>query len=147
MDEVTTPPAPETTVPPPQTTPEVIPPTVEPSVPAVPVTPPTTPPGGFSIFKMMLFIIGALVIIGIIGAVILLKKAPVEQKPFQPPTSNNTPSIVPTPIRTPSDIATQSAFMKLDSDVTALDTGLHAYSVTDPSLSPPVLTLPLGFSQ
>lgn len=63
------------------------------------------------------------------------------------PTPIPTLTPTPTPIRRLSEVATQSAFLSLDSNVASLSTAISEYSVQDPSLSPPVLTLPLGFSQ
>lgn len=62
------------------------------------------------------------------------------------PTPIPTVTPTPTPIRLPSLLATQSAFLSLDTHVASLSTAIRDYSVQDPSLSPPVLTLPLGFS-
>ncbi len=63
------------------------------------------------------------------------------------PTPIPTLTPTPTPIRRHSQLATQSAFLSLDSNVASLSTAINDYSVQAPSLSPPVLTLPLGFSQ
>ncbi len=61
------------------------------------------------------------------------------------PTSTNTPS--PTPVRQLSAIASQSAFMVLDEKIASLSSSIKNYIIEDPSLSPPVLVLPLGFTQ
>ncbi len=55
------------------------------------------------------------------------------------------PTSTPTPIRILSTIATQSAFMALAQSHASLSAGLAATNLDDPSLSPPVLDLPLGF--
>lgn len=63
------------------------------------------------------------------------------------PTPMPTITPTPTPVRRLSQLATQSAFLLLDTNVASLSSAISGYSVQDPSLSPPVLTLPLGFSQ
>lgn len=51
--------------------------------------------------------------------------------------------IAPSPVRQIPAVATQSAFLRLDSSVASLTGAISAYSVEDPSLSPPVLEVPL----
>lgn len=58
------------------------------------------------------------------------------------------PEVSPTrPVRTLSTIATQSAFMALEQAHASLSASLTGTNLDDPSLSPPVLDLPLGFHQ
>lgn len=55
------------------------------------------------------------------------------------------PTPTPTPIRILSPIATESAFISLTQRHASLSAGLSVANLDDPSLSPPVLDLPLGF--
>ena len=85
------------------------------------------------------------IILGITGLVIYqvsLSPKPVQESVLPTPTSTPTP----TPTRLLSIIATQSAFTALDARVASLSASLRTESLEDPSLSPPVLDLPLGFS-
>ncbi|KKU82365.1 hypothetical protein A2973_01065 [Candidatus Gottesmanbacteria bacterium RIFCSPLOWO2_01_FULL_49_10] len=72
-----------------------------------------------------------------------LNRAP--RKTIQTPVPTQTPT--PTPRRELSIIASQSAFQSLDTSSQALMGAIRGYIPEDPSLSPPVLDLPLGFSQ
>ena len=56
-----------------------------------------------------------------------------------------TPS--PTPIRELSPVATQSAFISLETRLASVSAAITATNLDDPSLSPPVIDLPLGFVQ
>lgn len=51
------------------------------------------------------------------------------------------------PVRTLSAIATQSAFIALRETYASLSAGLTGTNLDEPSLSPPVLDLPLGLRQ
>lgn len=64
------------------------------------------------------------------------------------PTSmpNVAPSSSPAILRTPSAIASQSAFLELDAAINSLNAGITGYVVQDLTLSPPVLDLKLGFT-
>lgn len=57
------------------------------------------------------------------------------------------PTPTPTPVRILSTLATQSAFLKLEITIASLSSQLNNYVVDDPSLSPPILDLPLGFNR
>ena len=52
----------------------------------------------------------------------------------------------PTPVRTPSALATQSAFLALEQGVASLSAQITATQTQDQTLTPPVLDLPLGFT-
>jgi len=90
------------------------------------------------------WVIAAIVIVGFI---ILLGIRQVMQKPqvVVLPTPSPTASPTPTPIRKFSAIASTSAFTNLDTAVSTLFTSVKSYNTSDPSLSPPVIDLPLGF--
>jgi len=90
------------------------------------------------------WVIAAIVILGII---FLLGIRQVMQKPqvVVIPTPSPTASPTPTPIRQLSGVATTSAFLNLDTTVSSLSTSVKSYNTSDPSLSPPVIDLPLGF--
>lgn len=51
----------------------------------------------------------------------------------------------PTPIRVLSKFATESAFVSFEESVASLSAVIAGYPITDPSLSPPTLVLPLQF--
>lgn len=57
------------------------------------------------------------------------------------------PTPTPTPVRILSTIATQSAFINFENTIASLSSQLNNYVVDDPSLSPPVLDLPLGYTR
>lgn len=61
-----------------------------------------------------------------------------------------TPTLLPTetPVHRQIDpIATSSAYLKLEGYVASLSASLSAYQVENQSVAPPVLDLPLGFTQ
>lgn len=51
----------------------------------------------------------------------------------------------PTPIRKLSSFATDSAFINFEASVATLSAVTAGYPISDPSLNPPKLDLPLGF--
>ncbi len=55
------------------------------------------------------------------------------------------PTPSPTPIRELSAIATQSAFIFLETRLASVSAAITATNLDDPSLSPPIIDLPLGF--
>lgn len=73
----------------------------------------------------------------------LSDQAPIVSTPSPTPTVSPTPRIV----RVLSSIATESAFLSLESRVASLSAAIGNYVVEDPILSPPVLDLPLGFQR
>lgn len=58
----------------------------------------------------------------------------------------NGPSTTPAILRTPSAIASQSAFLELDAAINSLNAAITGYVVQDLTLTPPVLDLKLGFT-
>lgn len=89
--------------------------------------------------------IAAIIAIFLIGSLIVAGTKSTTPTPLVPtPTPTTIPT--PTPQRTPSAIASQSAFQTLDASVQSLANDLNGLSIRDPSLSPPVLDLPLDFS-
>jgi hypothetical protein len=52
----------------------------------------------------------------------------------------------PTPDLPPSPLATESAYMTLAGSVASLSADLRASVVSDPTLNPPAIELPLGFT-
>lgn len=118
----------------PTLTPPVEPPPVAPPAP-MPSTPRLTPE---VIAAIVVVVIGALLLLGLRFLAAQKPRSPaVVEKPLPTPT--------PTPVRLPSALATQSAFLKLEANVASLSSSIKNYVVDDPSLSPPVLELPLGF--
>jgi hypothetical protein len=54
----------------------------------------------------------------------------------------------PTPFATRKEslVASQAAFLRLNEAVQTMSAAIGSYNTQDPTLSPPVLELPLGFS-
>lgn len=108
---------------------------------------PTAPPAEATAPKPKLppAVIAAIVVIGL-GAffVLLLGNLQTGRRPVAP---TPTPTLIPTPTpeRIPSALATQSAFLKSETAVASLSSSVKNYVIDDPSLSPPILDLPLGF--
>ena len=92
------------------------------------------------VVAFVVFILGILVFFVIRGRFI---STPTQIVPTLTPTA----TVTPTPIRSFSIIATQSAFLELEEALSTLSADLQLYSVQDPALSPPELTLPLNFSR
>ena len=94
----------------------------------------------------MVWLVGAGVTIAGILLLILLRSlwpAP----PPNTPTIAPSPTPSPTPIRKLSPIATQSAFTSLEARLASVSAAISGTNLDDPSLSPPVIDLPLGFVQ
>jgi hypothetical protein len=96
--------------------------------------------------KFLPFILGIFAIITGIILFILLQQ--IQKKPEQPPpvTIIVTPTASPTPVRFATNISTSSAFTDLESSVASYAAKLSSFEQSDPSLSPPSIVLPLGFS-
>lgn len=91
-------------------------------------------------------IITALVVVLLgVGALLGIKMISSGRNKPMPVVEQTVPTPTPTPTHLPSALATQSAFLKLQANVASLSGAIKNYVVDDPSLSPPVLELPLGF--
>lgn len=93
-----------------------------------------------------LWTIAGAVTVTCILALLLIRNLLMAPKP-EPVTVAQSPTPTPTPIRVLSAIATQSAFLALEQAQASLSAGLAGTNLDDPSLSPPVLDLPLGLRQ
>lgn len=95
--------------------------------------------------KLVPILLGITVILlgGIYGMLISqVKKTPAATVVNATPTPTATPSISTTqPL---SGIATTSAFVNLESTVASLSSAINALNVSDTTLNPPTLDLPLG---
>lgn len=91
------------------------------------------------------FVAGGVIVIGVIVLIIVSKLINTTQKPQIQVVEAPTPTQ--TPVRMLSAIATQSAFVALEQTHASLSAALAGVNLDDPSLSPPVLDLPLGFGQ
>jgi hypothetical protein len=126
--------------------PEIMPQSTQPPnygpVHTAPQAPAQPPKAAFNIPPVA--IIAGVVIVLIIGSILFAtgKKQDVVVAPT--PTPTNTPT--PTPIRALSPFATQSAFLQFETAVTSLPGTIQGASIQDPTIDPPVLDLPLGFS-
>lgn len=76
---------------------------------------------------------------------VMSQSKPQQTAVVQTPTP--TPIATPTPIRQPSAIASDPQFIQFSAAVATLSAAISGYNQADPSLTPPTLDLPLGFSQ
>jgi len=85
------------------------------------------------------------VVCGIVAGVSIATQKPIPDTtaPFLSVTSPV--RATPTPIRTLSPVATDSAFLLVESKLASMTATLQTVQITDPSLSPPSIELPLGF--
>ena len=130
-----------------QPTPQPTPPLTSGPPPAPPPPmPPITPIALLDRLKSPYGLTAGILLLLVIGSLIFAttrKPVPVPIVPTPTPPLMPTP----TPVRQPSAIATQSAFLSLEASVSVLISDLNTLTLQDPSLSPPVLDLPLGFKQ
>jgi hypothetical protein len=110
-----------------------------------PVMSKETPATPHSLFTHPYIIIGIVVVVLIAGSFLFAttkhKVAPVVTIS---PTPTETP--VPTPIRTLTAFATGSAFLNFEKSTVALPGIIQNATLDDQTIAPPVLDLPLGFS-
>ncbi len=156
MENVPTPPlvsAPQGNPPAPEVMPPVAPVSTEtPEPPSIAPPPPPVPAitlkePWFSGNRAIGFILSVVLLVAAGTAAFLFYSRKTPKPPDQftvAPTP--TPQATPTPLRTLSSIATQSAFLSVESETASLSGDLQLYQIQDPSLSPPVMDLPLGFS-
>ena len=90
-------------------------------------------------------IAGVVVLIGIVGLIVIRNVYTPSPTPIVVKEETPTPS--PTPVRALSAIATQSAFLALVEAYASFSSSLAATNLDDPSLSPPIFDLPLGFTR
>ena len=109
------------------------------------VTPPSqqppvvaTPPK-WTFDKRYLFLI--LIVIGIVGGFFAARRQPT---PIALPTPTDTPTSTPK-AKPVVPFATQSAYLDLTKSVASLSGVIGTLQVSDTTLSPPTLELPLGF--
>jgi hypothetical protein len=125
----------ENSQPPPPLTPPI-----QPVIPEPTVQPPIVqPPIKRSFDLRYLFLV--LLIIGLGGAFFAMRRLPVSTPP---PTPSDTPT--PTPKLKPvTPVATQSAYLELTKGVASLSASISTMQVSDTTLTPPTVELPLGF--
>jgi hypothetical protein len=63
-----------------------------------------------------------------------------------PPSSDAPADTIPTPPPPPSALATESAYLELSGSVASLSSALRGALINDPTLNPPAIELPLGFT-
>lgn len=121
----------------------------EPMVVAPPQVVPAAPKEPWFSGNRAISLILSVVVLVVAGTAAFLFYARKAQKPLNQVMIAPTPMPIatPMPLRIPSAIATQSAFLSLEAQTASLSGDLQMYQVQDPSLSPPVMDLPLGFSQ
>jgi hypothetical protein len=88
-----------------------------------------------------IFVIIIILLLGISGFLYYQKQHqnPVTMQPTPTPTETSVNKLV-------NPIATSSAFIELENSVASLSAKINSYNANDPSLSPPVIDLSLGFS-
>jgi len=94
--------------------------------------------------KLVPILLGIAVVLlgGIYGLLVSQIQKPDKTQPAVTPTPVAEPSIATTqPL---SGIATSSAFMALEQSVASLSSAINALNVSDTTLNPPALDLPLG---
>lgn len=119
-------------------------PSIQESVPPVQSEIPPISPTKRSVAYPWLIAIGV-VGVGLLSLIVVSKLLSTPNTPMVQVIETPTPT--PTPIRTLSTIAAQSAFVALDQSQASLSANLTDTNLDDPSLSPPVLDLPLGLKQ
>ncbi len=87
------------------------------------------------------------IIVLVVGTAGLFIYKNMQKKPVPVVNVKIPPTPTPTPVRILSTLATQSAFLRLENTIASLSSQLNNYVVDDPSLSPPVLDLPLGYNR
>ncbi len=94
--------------------------------------------------KLMPILMGIAVVLlgGIYGLLISRIQKPTETQPAATPTPVAEPSI--TTMQPLSAVATTSAFIALENSVASLSSAINALNVSDTTLNPPTLDLPLG---
>lgn len=93
-------------------------------------------------YKSLLIIAGVIITI-VIGTFVFGSTSPKKITVAPTPTPTSYPT--PTPNRTLSPLSGLQEFRNLDAEVSSFSARLDSISLDDPSLVPPVLTLPLGF--
>lgn len=121
-----------------------------PSAPVAPIpSPPAAPAGGLPTRKSnpYLWLVALVVVILGISFLLIFRQQQTQRQEAQgQPTPTLTPTPSPTPYRTPSALASQSAFLNLDVSLASFSANLGRFPAADPQLVPPVLDLTLGFS-
>lgn len=101
-------------------------------------------PGILGKYKKPLIII--LIIIGVVlGAFLAFNAFSNPQQTLATPTPTPTLTVTPTPMRHMAPAATTSAYLKFEMSLASLSGTLEAVQITDSTLTPPTVELPLGF--
>jgi len=85
-----------------------------------------------------------IIFIFIVGAIFLISRK--QPQTSLAPTPAPTIAPTPTPVRAIAPYATQSAFIAFEKEVTELPQIIRQANLDDQTITPPVLDLPLGFS-
>lgn len=125
------------------TTPSIDLPTAQVGEPQPPVAPPVPPHRKLPLMPLLSIIIVILTLIA--GFFLFSQSQGTKQAVVAPSTPTPAPTRVPN--RKLSTVATDSAFMALEGDVTSLSTRVQEIKIQDTTLNPPSLELPLGFSK
>lgn len=110
------------------------------------VTPVTqVAPGGKSLMPILIVIAVLIVVAAAVFYTMNLSTG--RQQAAVAPTPTPTTIPTPTPVRVQSALAGNAQFQQFAASVATLSAAIAGYSPQDPSLTPPTLDLPLGFSQ
>ncbi|HUD19867.1 MAG TPA: hypothetical protein VMR81_05480 [Patescibacteria group bacterium] len=127
-------------------TPEIIPQSTNPEV-SVPVEEQKTPPPAPNL-NLKKWVPMASIILVILIIVIVLSTVSIKKQTPKPVAATPTPTSTPVPSvnHTLAPYATQSAFLNFETAIDALPGTIQNAVLEDQTLTPPVLDLPLGFS-
>lgn len=83
-----------------------------------------------------------LIIVGLVGGLVTVVKKQ-STTPTPTPTDTPTPTLKTKPV---IPLATQSAYLELKSSVASLSAFVNSMNISDTTLTPPTIELPLGFT-
>ena len=95
--------------------------------------------------KVWIYLIAVILLLFTIYMVFGMIRASTNQEPAQITAPTPTVNVTPTPPQSP--ITQQSAFAEFQSAVATLSAAIAAFTANDPTLAPPTLVLPLGFTK
>lgn len=91
------------------------------------------------------FILLGVCIVIVVGSILFASQQRINTKPAVTPTPTNVP-LSPTSSMVLTPIATESAFINFEAEIDKLPSTIQGAALQDQTILPPVLDLPLGFS-
>lgn len=110
--------------------------------PPVPVMPTPETPKKKTLLVPLLLGVAVLILGAIFG--LLLRQDLMQKPPVATQTETITPTVTISPNQPLSAIASTSAFMQTENAIASLSAAINALNVSDTTLNPPTLDLPLG---